>query len=274
MSETTSKNIDLYAQAKACLDENNPDRKVAMTQSLAQSWRDGQCVLADSPVQPIGEPGRPTLPKLVTPKKLPKRSMHTDEGIAALVHALCHIEFNAINLGWDAVYRFRGLPQQYYADWLRVADEEAYHFTLLRDYLKSIGYDYGSFNAHDGLWEMAIKTADDPLIRMALVPRVLEARGLDVTPGIMARFQQAGIQEVVDILEIIQRDEVGHVEIGSRWFHYLCEQRSLDADSTFRDLLQKYMQGKIKPPLDRKARLQAGFSEEELDYLEGVGSLK
>lgn len=271
MNAMNNEKLDLYRQAKVCLDECDPDRKVELTQALAQAWRDGRCILADSPVEPIGEPGRPQKPGLVAPKALPKRSMHSYEGRAALLHALCHIEFNAINLGWDAVYRFRGLPVEYYADWLRVADEEAYHFMLLRNYLRSMNYDYGDFDAHDGLWEMAIKTSHDPLIRMALVPRVLEARGLDVAPGIMARFQSANIKAVVDILEIIQRDEVGHVEIGSRWFHFLCDQRGLDADITFRDLLQQYMKGRIKPPLDRKARLQAGFTEEELDYLEGVG---
>ncbi|MDH5571800.1 MAG: ferritin-like domain-containing protein, partial [Gammaproteobacteria bacterium] len=183
----------------------------------------------------------------------------------------CHIEFNAINLAWDAVYRFRGLPEQYYADWIRVADEEAYHFNLVRDYLRSRGYDYGDFNAHDGLWEMATKTAHDPLVRMALVPRVLEARGLDVTPGIMARFKEAKINEVVKILEIIHHDEIGHVEIGSHWYHFLCEQRGLEPESLFHELLVKYMKGNVKGPFDHKSRLKAGFSQSELDYLDGAG---
>lgn len=262
---------DLYPQARACLLARDVEAKLALTQTTAERWRRGEFVLGESGVAGIEEPGRPASPQLVERAALPKRGMHTKEARAALIHALCHIEFNAINLGWDAVYRFRGLPSAYYADWIQVADEEAYHFSLLRDYLKTLGYDYGDFTAHDGLWKMALDTAHDPLVRMALVPRVLEARGLDVTPGIMARFREGGYQEVVDILEIIQRDEVGHVEIGSRWFQYLCQQRGLNSEATFRELLEKYMKGYKKGGIDRDARRRAGFSESELDYLDGVG---
>jgi uncharacterized ferritin-like protein (DUF455 family) len=183
---------------------------------------------------------------------------------------LAHIELNAINLAWDAVYRFRGLPRDYYDDWVQIAGEEAYHFTLLRDRLQELGYDYGDFEAHDGLWEMARKTAHDPLIRMALVPRVLEARGLDVTPGMMARLRAAGDVRTADILVVILRDEVGHVAAGSRWFRYLCQARGLDPDATYRQLIRQYMTGRIKGPLHRDARLEAGFTEQELAYLEGL----
>ena len=269
--KTVLNNNDLYSFAERCLKCKDLDEKVQLTQKTAESWRNGDYILGDSEVKPIGEPGRPVLPNLVAPRNVAKRGMHTEKARAALIHAFCHIEFNAINLAWDAVYRFRDLPEQFYADWIQVADEEAYHFTLIRDYLRSKGYDYGDFDSHDGLWEMAIKTAHDPLIRMALVPRVLEARGLDVTPGIMARFKEAGINEVVDILEVIQCDEVGHVEIGSRWYHYLCEQRGLDPEALFRKLLVEYMKGNVKGPFDRESRLKAGFSEAELDYLEGAG---
>ena len=187
-----------------------------------------------------------------------------------MIHAIAHIEFNAINLAWDAVYRFRRLPGQFYDDWVRVADEEAYHFQLVRGHLATLGYDYGDFDAHDGLWEMARKTAHDPMVRMALVPRVLEARGLDVTPGIMARLARHGDHAAVAVLEIILREEVGHVEIGSRWFRYLCDHRGLHPQETFRHLFDRYMTGRRKGPLHRQARLRAGFSEEELDYLEGM----
>jgi uncharacterized ferritin-like protein (DUF455 family) len=201
--------------------------------------------------------------------------LHTPEGHAALIHSIAHIEFNAINLALDAVYRFRDMPDAYYDDWLRVADEEAYHFQLMRDHLRSLGYDYGDFDAHNGLWEMAVKTAHDPLVRMALVPRVLEARGLDVTPGIMKKLADRGDEAAVAILEIIFRDEVGHVEIGSRWFRYLCEQRNVEPEATFRGLFEEYMgapvKGRAKSGLHRDARLAAGFSENELDYLEGTG---
>ncbi len=180
-------------------------------------------------------------------------------------------EFRAINLAWDAVYRFRGLPSAFYADWIKVADEEAHHFSLLRNYLKTQNYDYGDFDAHDGLWKMALETAHDPLVRMALVPRVLEARGLDVIPAITQRFRENGDQAAVDILAVIQSDEVGHVDIGSRWFHYLCKQRGLDSEIVFRELVEKYMKNHVKGSIDREARRQAGFSEQELDYLDGVG---
>jgi len=262
---------DIYLQAQACLLSRDTQTKLALTRATAARWRRGECTLGVSDVMAIDEPGRPDRPVLVDNRDLPKRGMQDKKARAALIHSFCHIEFNAINLAWDAVHRFRGLPKDFYADWIQVADEEAYHFSLLRDYLNTQGYDYGDFDAHDGLWKMALETAHDPLVRMALVPRVLEARGLDVTPGIMARFRKAGFQEVVDILEIIQRDEVGHVAIGSRWFHYLCEQRALDAEATFRELLEAYMKNQPKVGIDRAARRQAGFSEQELDYLEGVG---
>jgi uncharacterized ferritin-like protein (DUF455 family) len=193
------------------------------------------------------------------------------QGRAALIHSLCHIEFNAINLGWDAVYRFQQMPHDFYTDWIKVAAEEAYHFSLLRDHLRDLGYDYGDFDAHNGLWEMALKTDFDPLVRMALVPRVLEARGLDVTPGIMAKLAAAGDQAAVDILKIIHRDEIGHVEIGSRWFQYLCHERGLEPANTFTTLISQYMAGKLKGPFDKVVRRKAGFSEAELNYLDGVG---
>ncbi len=262
---------DLYPQALACLLACDVDTKLALTRDTAARWRRGDFMLGESGVTPVTEPGRPVRPHLVEPRHLPKRGMQSGKRRAALIHSLCHIEFNAINLAWDAVYRFRGLPSAFYDDWIRVADEEALHFRLLREHLQTLGHDYGDFDAHDGLWQMARETAHDPLLRMALVPRVLEARGLDVTPGIMARFAEAGCREVVDILKIIQADEVGHVAIGSRWFHHLCQQRGLETETTFRQLLEEHMPGRAGGEIDRTARRQAGFSEAELDYLEGCG---
>lgn len=262
----------LYQAASACLMAQSVADKITLSRQVQQAWLAGDLSTASAePPQRIEIPGRPARPSLVAPKALPKRSMHTPAGRAALIHSLCHIEFNAINLGWDAVYRFRGLPRDYYTDWIRVAVEEAYHFSLLRDHLRQMGYDYGDFAAHNGLWEMAVKTDFDPLVRMALVPRVLEARGLDVTPGIMAKLTEAGDDRAVDILAIIHRDEVGHVEIGSRWFRYLCDARGLSPLETFANLIREYMQGKPTGPFNRAVRRRAGFSEHELDYLEGVG---
>jgi uncharacterized ferritin-like protein (DUF455 family) len=259
---------NLYAAARACLEACAPDDKLALTRATAAQWRDGKLLReSDGPIEPIDEPGRPSTPKLVAPRDLPMRKLGTDEGRAAFIHSLAHIEFNAINLAWDAVYRFREMPPAFYGDWIRVADEEAYHFALLRKRLRALGHEYGDFDAHNGLWEMAQKTAFDPLVRMALVPRVLEARGLDVTPGMMERLHQIGDAESADVLGIILRDEIGHVEIGTRWFRYLCDQRGLDPDQTYQVLLEKYLQGNLRPPFNDEARRQAGFSDAELAYI-------
>ncbi len=269
--------MNLFESARQCLLLCDPEEKVTTSRRIAQQWRAGEISLpreGEGEVGPIAQPGHPDKPRLVAPRDLHRRSLHTPEGHAALIHSIAHIEFNAINLAWDAVYRFRELPEQFYDDWVKVADEEAYHFTLVRDHLNTLGFEYGDFDAHNGLWEMAVKTAHDPLIRMALVPRVLEARGLDVTPGIMKKLRDFGDHAAVDVLEIILRDEIGHVEIGSRWFRYLCEQRKMEPEQTFQCLLEEYMKGGNnigKGPLHRSARLAAGFTEAELNYLEGIG---
>lgn len=258
----------LFDIAGDCLACTDPTAKCEATESAAARWRAGELAArGGAEPAPIAAPGRPPRPRLVPPRDLPRRRLGTLEGRAALLHALAHIEFNAINLAWDAVYRFRGLPEAFYTDWMRVAVEEAYHFRLLRARLNALGYDYGDFDAHDGLWEMARETAHDPLVRMALVPRVLEARGLDVTPGIMDKLRTAGDGDSVAVLEIILRDEIGHVEIGTRWFRYLCERRGLAPGETFERLLVQYMKGRVKGPFHREARLSAGFSEGELDRL-------
>ncbi len=261
---------NLFSRTNLCLQHADPDQKCSCVAELVEAWHGDALDTQAAPLEPIGQPGRPTRPRLVSPRDLPRRKLTTPEGHAALIHSICHIEFNAINLALDAVYRFRELPTDFYTDWLRVAKEEAYHFGLLCDHLRSLDYDYGDFDAHNGLWEMAVDTAHDPMIRMALVPRVLEARGLDVTPGIMRKLAEIGDVQAVELLKIIQHDEIGHVEIGTRWFRYLCEQRKLEPEKTFQDLLSQYMKGSIKGPLDRQARRQAGFTEAELDYLEGA----
>jgi uncharacterized ferritin-like protein (DUF455 family) len=183
---------------------------------------------------------------------------------------VAHIEFNAINLALDAVYRFRDLPEAYYGDWLQVAAEEAYHFSLLRERLRELDCTYGELPAHNGLWEQACKTDHDVLIRMALVPRVLEARGLDVTPGMMQRLREVGDEPTIAILEIILRDEIGHVRIGSHWFRYCCAQRGLEPEATFRQLIREVLQGPLRGPFYTEARLQAGFSANELAQLEAM----
>jgi len=268
---STSSSTNLFERAYDCLMCNDIDRKLRCTRRTRRELVNGDLNIEDTgEVTPIGEPGRPRKPRLVSGRNVPQRSLNSSEGRAAFIHALAHIEFNAINLGWDAVYRFRGMPREYYLDWSKVAAEEALHFAMLREQLLTSGYDYGDFPAHNGLWEMAQKTADDPLVRMALVPRVLEARGLDVAPGMIDRLRESGDSAMVQVMETILRDEVGHVEIGSRWFRYLCQRRGLHPDSVYRELFAAYMKEQIRGPLNRKDRLKAGFSEEEITYLEGL----
>ncbi|MDJ0652888.1 MAG: ferritin-like domain-containing protein [Xanthomonadales bacterium] len=216
-------------------------------------------------------PGRPERPRLVPPRQLERRGVGSPEGRARLVHAVAHIEFNAVNLALDAAYRFGGMPLAFYQDWISVAVDEARHFGLMQTRLQQMGFAYGDFPAHDGLWQMAVSTEDSCLARMALVPRVLEARGLDVTPGMIRRLQSAGDSDTVAALEIILREEVRHVEIGTRWFRYCCRQQQLDADETFQQLVQLHFSRGIKKPLNRPARLAAGFSEVELARLESLG---
>ena len=212
-------------------------------------------------------PGRPSRPELVPPKLVPKRRMNSPEGRARLLHSLAHIEFNAMNLALDAIWRFPDMPQQYYEDWLRVAKEEAYHFSLVNEYLHSLGFCYGDFTAHNSLWEMVERTTDSVMARMALVPRTMEARGLDAVPMILDRFLQAKDARAVEILEIILRDEIGHVRIGNHWFNFLCTQANISPIAAYRDLARKYRAPVLKPPFNLEARKQAGFTSEELSLL-------
>lgn len=260
----------LFAAARACLDAATPDAKVAATFAAADAYARGELSLPDdAPApQPIRMPGRPERPLLVHPRDLPKRGFGSEEGRAAFVHAIAHIEFNAIDLAWDAVYRFRGLPAQFYADWVSVAADEARHFELLRTRLHELGYDYGDFDAHNGLWEMAEKTAHDGLARMALVPRVLEARGLDVTPGMIVKLRSIGDTATVAILETILREEVAHVAAGSHWYRWYCECAGIDPGPRFRELLAEYARAVLYGPFNFEARSAAGFDDEELRMLE------
>jgi uncharacterized ferritin-like protein (DUF455 family) len=246
----------------------DPADKAASARALFAAFDahplDPSAVLAEPPALP----GRPDRPRLVPPKDVPTRSPFTAEGRAALLHAIAHIEFNAINLALDAVWRFAGMPPAFYRDWLRVASEEALHFTLLREHLQSLGADYGRFDAHDGLWLMAQRTAHDVVARMALVPRTLEARGLDATPPLQAKFAKAGDARAVEILAVILRDEVGHVAIGNRWYRWLCERDGHDAVSLYAELARRHQAPRLRPPFNTEARRAAGFTDEEIDRLE------
>lgn len=263
--------ISLFKNAEQCILENSVADKISLSYATAEAWQQEELSLQPcSPILKIETPGRPVKPELVPPRELDRRKVNTAIGHAALIHSICHIEFNAINLAWDAAYRFQDMPKQYYDDWVKVAKEETYHFELLSEHLISLGYVYGDFSAHNGLWETAVATAHDPMVRMALVPRVLEARGLDVTPGIVRKLKGIGDDRAVEILAIIHSDEIGHVEIGSRWFRYLCEQRELNSEEVFKDLINEYMKGILRGPFDHEVRKRAGFTEEELLFLESA----
>ena len=248
------------------LGATDPERKAEGVAALRHAWQQGALTLdSEAPLAASAAlPGRPARPQLVPPLAVGHRSMRTVEGRAALIHALAHIEFNAINLALDAIWRFPRMPAAYYADWLQVAAEEALHFSLLRDHLRTLGFGYGDFSAHNSLWDMAEKTRDDILARIALVPRTLEARGLDASPPMRAKLAQAGDLAAAQILDIILRDEIGHVAIGNRWFGWLCAQRRLDPIATYAELAQRFKAPQLRGPFNLEARRAAGFSEQEL----------
>jgi uncharacterized ferritin-like protein (DUF455 family) len=238
---------------------------VALWQELPQLTIDTALVFAGPDIP--AAPGRPAKPTLVEPQDVPRRSPFTPAGLAALLHSITHIEFNAINLALDAIWRFGGMPQQYYRDWMQVAAEEAKHFLLLRTHLVEHGYDYGDFVAHDGLWTMCENTRFDVVARMALVPRTMEARGLDATPIIQQKLARVGTpqaQAASAILDVILREEVGHVAIGNRWYHWLCQRDQIESDSFYRQAAQAHGAPRLKPPFNLEARRKAGFTEQEL----------
>jgi uncharacterized ferritin-like protein (DUF455 family) len=261
----------LVTAAAACLAEPDPSKKVQRTRATAAQIQNGSlCPAITDDHEPLDQPGRPARPLLVAPRQLHQRSLDRHEGRVALIHAVTHIEFNAINLAWDAVQRFADMPATFAHDWASVADDEARHFAMLRERLLTLGADYGDCPAHDGLWRMAEATSHDVLARMALVPRVLEARGLDVTPGMIKRLQRAGDDQTANCLAVILREEVRHVAIGSKWFRWLCQERDLPPRETYFRLLAEHLEGRLRCPLNRSARLAAGFDEAELARLEAL----
>jgi uncharacterized ferritin-like protein (DUF455 family) len=259
--------IELFSAARACLEESDLEKKLQLSVDTTKGCQQG-FVLSDKSDDHKLQVGRPEKPKLVPPLALPRRGFGTVQGRLSLLHAIAHIEFNAINLAWDAIYRFQDMPEDYYRDWLQVAEEEIKHFMLLRKHLNEAASDYGDFDAHDGLWTMAENTANDVLHRMAIIPRVLEARGLDVTPAMIKKFANIGETHIVETLEIIYKEEIGHVRIGNKWFCYVCEQRGLEPENTFINLVRHYKLDEFRGAINKVARSQAGFSEQELDFLE------
>ncbi|PKO46112.1 MAG: DUF455 domain-containing protein [Betaproteobacteria bacterium HGW-Betaproteobacteria-22] len=261
--------IELREQALRLLAECSVVAKAEGVTELYQAWQSREVGLVAS-LELLGAqhlPGRPVKPDLVSPLQVEKRSMRTAEGRAALIHALAHIEFNAINLALDAVWRFGNMPRDFYADWLKVAAEEAYHFSLLNGHLQTMGYQYGDFPGHNSLWEMAERTQEGVLARMALVPRTMEARGLDASPPLRNKFAQIGDMVAANILDIILRDEIGHVAIGNRWFNWLCQERGLEPIATYEVLALQYRAPALRKPFNMEARRKAGFTEAELALL-------
>lgn len=253
-------------QALAVVLKSDAGAKAALARELGLT---GACGENESIPEPAGVPGRPERPQLVAHTRMKQRSLRTTEGRAALIHALAHIELNAIDLAADVVWRFARMPVDFYRQWAKVAREEALHFQLLREHLVAMGYDYGSFPAHNALWEMAAKTKHDLLARLALVPRTLEARGLDASPSVKAKLLSVGDRRGGDILDLILRDEIGHVAVGNRWYRLLCRAAGLDHLSAYRELADKYGAPRPRGPFNLDARRAAGFDDDELAALIG-----
>lgn len=262
--------------ARLCIEECDLDRKPALTSEVFGAWRAGRLALeTNDELPPLARvhiamtPGLPPGLPLTTPTRVRRRSFGSPAGLVAFVHAIAHIEWNAINLAWDAAWRFDAMPREYYDDWASVAAEEAKHFAMLRARLVELGSDYGELPAHEGLWQTADATRHDLLARMALVPRVLEARGLDVTPGLIVKLRASGDEATAAILDVVLREEVRHVRIGSHWFHHLCRERGLEPAQAFEASIREHFRGQTKALTDgaRLLRIEAGFREDELEAI-------
>lgn len=275
MKGETNKPLSLADGAYGALVSADLDAKVAITRSTAESWKTGTLsITSKSALTPPTRPGRPKEPILLPPASVPKRPLNSAKGRLALIHAIAHIELNAIDLALDVIVRFAGsrIPRSFFDGWVRVAEEEARHFELLRKRLCDLGSHYGALPAHDGLWEAAGETGHDLTARMAVVPMVLEARGLDVTPPLIAKLEAVGDQETADIFRIIYEDEKGHVAVGAKWFRFLCNRQGLDPAETFRTLVRKHFRGSLKPPFNDSARSANGITPLFYRSLSPVGN--
>ncbi len=261
---------NVFEFAEAFFHQENIDEKLALTHQAWQACTKRELnFISDRQIMPIEQVTFPARPELLAPRQMPRRKLTSDAGVKAFFHAIAHVEFVAIYLAWDILYRFRGMPEQFYQDWLRVADEEAQHFELIRTHLRGMQVEYGDLPAHSGLWDHAKDTAEELPDRLALIPRCMEARGLDVTPALIEKFKLLGDEASVVILTRILTDEVGHVELGSFWFKLVCQQRGFEAEQKYRELIDEYyVGGKPKGPFNRALRKTAGFSDAEIDWLE------
>lgn len=265
---------NIFELAEQCLYQASIESTLLVTRRAKARMTENRLEFSSpTPVKPVQTVCFPGFLKKVEAKDLPRRQWTTVAGRVALLHAVAHIEYSAILLHWDGLYRFRGLPKEYYLDWLQVATEEMEHFRMLQKRLRDLGSDYGQLPVHGGLWQVAEDTAGDVLARIALVPRCMEARGLDVTPAMIEKFEQVGDLESASILSRILRDEVGHVRRGSHWFQYLCQERGLAVEETYFQLLSSGLQGTVRGPFNRQLRIQAGFSDAEIQRLEKLSPI-
>lgn len=242
----------------------DPWDKTRRSRAYAARW---QAAVAEGAPLEIGHasppdfPARPAAPELLDPRDVPRRRPGSEAGRIAMLHAVAHIELNAVDLHWDVIARYTHIPMPlgFYDDWVRAADEEAKHFGLMSDCLTALGSHYGALPAHAGMWRAAEDTAEDIMGRLAVVPMVLEARGLDVTPGMIELFQKAGLSDAVAALETIYAEEVGHVAYGSKWFHFLCGRDGHDPKPLFHELVRRYFHAPLRPPFNEEKRAEAGL---------------
>ena len=255
----------LTQMATEVLNTADGREKTALSKRYAKAWFAARA--GDAPAIEIGTatppdmPARPQAPELLSPRDVPKRKPGTEAGRIALLHAVAHIELNAVDLHWDIIARFGHVPMPigFHDDWVKSAAEESKHFNLVCDCLEQLGSFYGALPAHAGMWRAAEDTAHDLMGRLAVVPMVLEARGLDVTPGMIDLFRKAGADQAVQALEVIYAEEVGHVAYGSKWFHFLCGRENADPKDVFHDLVRRYFHSTLKPPFNEEKRAEAGL---------------
>lgn len=263
MRETKSPEQTLRGNAIRAIASADLNEKVRLTRETAARWF-GRTLSVRSPLDPPlpDRPGRPAKPELVPPRMMKKRSLHSEHGRIALMHALAHIELNAIDLALDIVARFaaKPIPRSFFDGWMKVADDEARHFTLLRNRLNDLGADYGDMPAHDGLWQSAHQTRNDLEARLAVVPLILEARGLDLTPSLLEKMIETGDHETAAILDVIYNDEKTHVAVGAKWFRFFCARNRIDPVARFQELVRTNFRGDLKPPFNDLARAEAGLT--------------
>jgi uncharacterized ferritin-like protein (DUF455 family) len=259
---------NLFQEAESCLKIADPEAKIAYGMEIISAWKNSQLEwdCFEKPLI-INSPGRLEKPTIVPPNKVRKRGFGSSKQIASLLHALAHIEITAVNLAWDSICRYPGLPKEYYNDWVATAEDEGEHFFALRQQIQLLGFDYGDFPVHSELWDMAVLTSDNLMHRMGIVHRVLEARALDVVPFAVKKFQAINSNDTARVLIQIANDEVNHVAAGTRWYRYCCEKEKLDPDTTFFRLIKQYMPFYPKGPFNEIARRTAGFTDNELQLL-------